>query len=365
MSTVDNNDNNNNDNNNNDNYKKNGRAQLANDFLNKHIGIRDYNVKFIENTKTVIWTNDEGKQLTINEFFTFLDLFYSKKNDETIIFMNMFNNCEIGNCEISTPMHDISYSMEAIKGIWFSYVRITTDETLKLTEEIDDDFTKFCEKIFCTSCRKNDVGDIKTVTIDFSRYSRNINELVKIYKKFYNMDIKNYIEKKYGVVVVRIQEAYRRGPLYAYTEQGILEGFQQSIKGVLDRYDDVSPQILLKMKEYTDSLINDKINKQNKLKFTKIIKDMSKHVQDFKEKNTYSEEEIQNVCWRYKSIIPVGIITCRSDFNEMFKKDFNISNNALGKLYEKHLKILNHILYNMDSDNRDALLISLNIILSQ
>lgn len=371
MATFDkNNNNNNNNSNNNNNDKKDNKKQFVLDFLNENIN--NFNAEITtSNLNKVVLTNTEGKTLIIDDFYDFLRIFHDgdNDNDKTIMFMNMFNECKIGNCKIGNCESSnyliksnskiYSYSMEVLKDIWVDNIVMTNlDEHIKII----DDFTDMANQYLCHSIAKNELGNVEFISVRFLPTKKNFSELEKIYKKFYDTDIKGYIGKKYNLNIAKLDYQNLNNVMYAYTEQGILDRFNNNIINSLKRFDNVTPQILSKLKEHTDTLIN---NKQHKIKFTEIIKDMPKHVQEFNtrnEKKKYTEEQLQYICLRYKSTIKVGIVTCKKDFNEMFRKDFIRELERRPDIYGKDLEILNYILYDMDSETKDALFVSFNII---
>lgn len=135
---------------------------------------------------------------------------------------------------------------------------------------------------------------------------------------------------------------------------------------------------LSSLKKSTAEQIDEKIQQisqaMHKEKYNSIIGNMDKHLQDFNNKHDknknkkveleqkgdkpqITDEIVQNTCIKYKRVLQVGMIMCQEDFNKMFLTDFGIT--SPDDVRHRDLIILNHILYVLDQDVRDILLLTL------
>lgn len=352
-------------------YKKELQDKLDQQFLDlieKNLGFHDVTYNLVLNNVEIV--NKEGSTFMIyerNKIISYLGYDYIYKYITKLV--SLFCSCDIG--DITLHLDNVNNSTKnmpartqiKIGPSWFwigsSQQYIKDVDNIK---DIADFVNKFYSSRFTSVFNDNRNGTIQIITLNQIPIPGNIfvdYDFGKIYntcKKFTMEDIRKLLEIKHNVKLLKRSHynLYENDFTVIVDKMPVIKQTISNIGETLKHVDDV--QNLLNIKQQMEQIIDQRVEDINKEIHKKnlgpIIQDMDKHLQEFKNKQKYTDAILLDICRRYKSVLNAGPILCAEDFNKLFATDFDIENN---NQYKKDLQVLNYILYKMNEDLKNAL----------
>lgn len=313
-------------------------------------------------TNNVDIKNSEGKILKISDICQQIANFINSSRSlaEVVELVKYFCDCKTGNVKIGIcPGLRSTLRKIELGNAWFDF-----GDGVSVIDSEQDLLKHFINDNRLTISRVNgriiDFKIVRRIYID----SKCLDKLFEIYKNIdFTKFIKDGLEQAYKVKIVDIIIGDNQCIwITDMKEQLMVEADKKEISKKFDKINNI--QDLVEIKKTLDQ----KIQMLEELELEKVRLATQRELEMEKArlaelekvKPKYTEETLIRTCQAYKKILKTGseLSLLKEDFTKIFGEDYGINSAE----HSEALKLLNHVLYEMDSDLRGVLLLSIDNI---